>query len=164
MLCYSGPPQVSLLFTLLHFITTWWHEINLLQCSVSQKGLLESSKRRQWKKTSLQCYRALSDNCMKNKMFVSKNDRQDRSLTGQVRDQAGHCPLTCRYFQFCWPGFMLIVEGVVWLFSLGMMFEILYHFVDFWLAKTAAPPCHFSHFLFTSLQSLISANILIVIL
>ena len=25
---------------------------------------------------------------MENKMFVSKNDRQDRSLTGQVRDQA----------------------------------------------------------------------------
>ena len=32
-------------------------------------------------------------------MFVSKNDRQDESLTGQVRDQAGHCPLTSRYFQ-----------------------------------------------------------------
>ena len=26
-------------------------------------------------------------------------DRQHRSLTGQVRDQAGHCPLTGRYFQ-----------------------------------------------------------------
>ena len=38
---------------------------------------------------------------MENKMFVSKNDRQDRSLTGQVRDQAGHCPLTGRYFQPC---------------------------------------------------------------
>ena len=98
---------------------------------------------------------------MKNKMFLSKNDRQDRSLTGQVCDQASHCPLTCRYFQ---PGFVFIVEGVVWLFSLSMMFEIFCHFVDFWLAKTAAPPCHFSHFLFTSLQSLISANILIVIL
>ena len=36
---------------------------------------------------------------MENKMFVSKNDRQDESLTGQVRDQAGHCPLTGRYFQ-----------------------------------------------------------------
>ena len=36
---------------------------------------------------------------MKNKMFVSKNDRQDRSLTGQVCDQAGHCPLTGRYLQ-----------------------------------------------------------------
>ena len=36
---------------------------------------------------------------MENIMFVSKNDRQDRSLTGQVRDQAGHCLLTGRYFQ-----------------------------------------------------------------
>ena len=26
------------------------------------------------------------------KMFASKNDRQDESLTGQVHDQAGHCP------------------------------------------------------------------------
>ena len=51
------------------------------------------------KKKSIQCYRALSDNYMENKMFVSKNDRQDESLTGQVRDQAGHCPLTGCYFQ-----------------------------------------------------------------
>ena len=33
--------------------------------------------------------------------MTSQNDRQDRSLTGQVRDQAGHCPLTDRYFQPC---------------------------------------------------------------
>ena len=32
-------------------------------------------------------------------MFVSKIDRQDKSLTSQVRDQARHCPLTRRYFQ-----------------------------------------------------------------
>ena len=38
---------------------------------------------------------------MENKVFVSKNDRQDRSLTGQVLDQAGHCPLTGRYLQPC---------------------------------------------------------------
>ena len=49
---------------------------------------MQSSKKRQRKKKSLQRYRALSDNCMENKVFVSKNDRQDRSLTGQVRDQA----------------------------------------------------------------------------
>ena len=36
---------------------------------------------------------------MENKMFVSKNDRQDWSLTSQVCDQAGHCPLAGRYFQ-----------------------------------------------------------------
>ena len=36
---------------------------------------------------------------MENRVIVSKNDRQDRSLTGQVRYQAGHCPLTGRYLQ-----------------------------------------------------------------
>ena len=35
----------------------------------------QSSKKRQRKKKSLQRYRALSDNCMENKVFVSKNDR-----------------------------------------------------------------------------------------
>ena len=37
------------------------------------------------------------------KMFVSKmtgqNDQQDESLTAHVHDQAGHCPLTGRYFE-----------------------------------------------------------------
>ena len=33
--------------------------------------------------------------------MTSQNDRQDRSLTGQVRDQAGQCPLTGRCFQPC---------------------------------------------------------------
>ena len=31
--------------------------------------------------------------------MTGQNDRQDRSLTGQVCDQAGHCPLTGRYLQ-----------------------------------------------------------------
>ena len=31
--------------------------------------------------------------------MTGQNDRQDRSLTGQVNDQAGHCPLTGRYLQ-----------------------------------------------------------------
>ena len=62
---------------------------------------MQSSKKRQRKKKSLQRSRALSDNRMENKVFVSKNDQQDRSLTGQVRDQAGHCPLTGRYLQPC---------------------------------------------------------------
>ena len=26
--------------------------------------------------------------------MTGQNDRQDRSLTGQVHNQAGHCPLT----------------------------------------------------------------------
>jgi len=31
--------------------------------------------------------------------MTGQNDRQDPSSTGQVRDQAGHCSLTDRYFQ-----------------------------------------------------------------
>ena len=31
--------------------------------------------------------------------MTGQNDWQDESLTGQVRDQAEHCPLTGRYFQ-----------------------------------------------------------------
>ena len=36
---------------------------------------------------------------MENKMFISKNDRQDESLTGQVCDQAG-----------CWPAVIFSPE------------------------------------------------------
>ena len=35
------------------------------------------------------------------KRQASKNDRPDESLTGQAHDQAGHCPLTGRYFDPC---------------------------------------------------------------
>ena len=38
------------------------------------------------------------DRCYYIKM-TGQNDRQDWSLTGQVRDQAGHCPLTGGYLQ-----------------------------------------------------------------
>ena len=31
--------------------------------------------------------------------MTGQNNRQDESLTGQVHDQAGHCPLTGRYFE-----------------------------------------------------------------
>ena len=31
--------------------------------------------------------------------MTGRNDRRDESLTGQVHDQAGHCPLTGRYFE-----------------------------------------------------------------
>ena len=33
--------------------------------------------------------------------MTGQNHRQDESLTGQVRNQAGHRPLTGRYFQPC---------------------------------------------------------------
>ena len=38
--------------------------------------------------------------CLYPKM-AGQNDGQNESLAGQVRDQAGHCPLTGRYFQPC---------------------------------------------------------------
>ena len=33
--------------------------------------------------------------------MTGQNDRPDESLTGQAHDQAGHCPLTGRYFELC---------------------------------------------------------------
>ena len=50
---------------------------------------------------------ALSGNYMENILkgsrpkMTGQNDRQDESLTGQVHDKAGHCPLTGRYFEPC---------------------------------------------------------------
>ena len=40
--------------------------------------------------------------------MTGQNDRPDESLTGQVHDKAGQCPLTGRYFEH-WiiMGFML---------------------------------------------------------
>ena len=48
---------------------------------------------------------ALSSNYMENILkgslpkLIGQNERQDESLTGQVHDQAGHCPLTGRFFE-----------------------------------------------------------------
>ena len=48
---------------------------------------------------------ALSSNYMENILkgslpkLTGQNERQDKSLTGQVHDQAGHCPLTGRFFE-----------------------------------------------------------------
>ena len=33
--------------------------------------------------------------------MTRQNDQQHMSLTGQVNNQAGHCPLTGRYFEPC---------------------------------------------------------------
>ena len=58
---------------------------------------MQSSKKRQRKKKSLQRYRALSDNCMENKVFVSKNDRSgpefDRSSPRSGRTLSVDRPL-----------------------------------------------------------------------
>ena len=40
--------------------------------------------------------------------MAGQNDQQDESLTGQVSDQAGHCPLTGRYFQPWKRGFVTV--------------------------------------------------------
>ena len=42
--------------------------------------------------------------------MTGQNDRQDESLTGQVRDKAGRFPLTGRYFQPCWLNLRLVFE------------------------------------------------------
>ena len=42
--------------------------------------------------------------------MTGQNDRQDESLTGQALDQAGHCPLTGRYFEPCKP----VLSGRSW--------------------------------------------------
>ena len=52
------------------------------------------------------------------KMFASKNDWQDESLTSQVHDQAAHCPLTGHYFEPCshvfnYPGLLMLANGVI---------------------------------------------------
>ena len=31
--------------------------------------------------------------------MTGQSDQHDQSLTGQVHDQTGHCPLTGRYFK-----------------------------------------------------------------
>ena len=42
--------------------------------------------------------------------MTGQNDRPDESLTGQAHDQAGHCPLTGRYFEPCDYKFFLGFE------------------------------------------------------
>ena len=61
--------------------------------------------------------RSLLCKVAKKYMLLSKNNWQDQSLTGQVRNQAGHCPLTGCYFQpwwwnkSCWPRYC--IEGIM---------------------------------------------------
>ena len=44
--------------------------------------------------------------------MTCQNDRQDRSLTGQVLDQAGHCPLTGRYLQPCYVKVLIFFKRI----------------------------------------------------
>ena len=80
----------------------------------SLKPLVQSSdkKKSQTKKRSVKRYRA---KCIKRQLMeniikcsypkmTGQNDQPDESLTGQVHDQAGHCPLTGCYFEPCSHG------------------------------------------------------------
>ena len=53
---------------------------------------------------------ALSD---KHPKMTGQNDRPDESLTGQARNQTGHCPLTGRYFEPCIVS-KLLMKYIVW--------------------------------------------------
>ena len=74
--------------------------------SFSLKVLVQSMKKGKEKEMTTE-QNALSGNYMENILKGShpkmsgQNDRQDESLTGQVHDQAGHCPLTGRCFEPC---------------------------------------------------------------
>ena len=51
--------------------------------------------------------------------MTGQNDRQDRSLTSQVHDQAGHRPLTGRYLQPCTPELSdKVIEGSFFAFEI----------------------------------------------
>ena len=71
------------------------------------KVLVQNMKKKAKKKNDYSVIEqnTLSSNYMENIFKGSlpkrtgQNDRQDESLTGQVHDQAGHCPLTGRYFE-----------------------------------------------------------------
>ena len=77
-----------------------WHSFSL-------KVLVHSMKRKRQRKNDYSVIEqnALSSNYMENILkgllpkMTGQNNWQDESLTGQVHNQAGHCPLTGRYFE-----------------------------------------------------------------
>ena len=77
-----------------------WHSFSL-------KVLVHSMKNKRQRKNDYSVIEqnALSSNYMENILkgllpkMTGQNNWQDESLTGQVHDQAGHCPLTSRYFE-----------------------------------------------------------------
>ena len=66
----------------------------------SLKGLVQSSKKKPKKAAN---YIVIEQNALSDKhpKMTGQNDRPDESLTGQAHYQAGHCPLTDRYFETC---------------------------------------------------------------
>ena len=77
-----------------------WHSFSL-------KVLVHSMKKKRQRKNdySVMEQNALSSNYMENILkgllpkMTGQNNWQDESLTSQVHNQAGHCPLTGRYFE-----------------------------------------------------------------
>ena len=77
-----------------------WHSFSL-------KVLVHSMKNKRQRKNDYSVIEqnALSSNYMENILkgllpkMTGQNNWQDESLTGQVQDQAGHCPLTGCYFE-----------------------------------------------------------------
>ena len=77
-----------------------WHSFSL-------KVLVHSMKKKRQRKNdySVMEQNTLSSNYMENILkgllpkMTGQNNWQDESLTGQVHNQAGHCPLTGRYFE-----------------------------------------------------------------
>ena len=75
--------------------------------SFSLKVLVHSMKKKRQRKNDYSVIEqnALSSNYMENILkgllpkMTGQNNWQDESLTGQVHNQAGHCPLTGRYFE-----------------------------------------------------------------
>ena len=64
------------------------------------KGFSAKQQKKQKKAAN---YSVIEQNALSNKYpkMTGQNDRPDESLTGQAHDQAGHCPLTGRYFEPC---------------------------------------------------------------
>ena len=63
----------------------------------------EFSAKQQKKPKKAANYSIIEQNALSDKhpKMTGQNDRPDESLTGQAHDQAGHCPLTGRYFEAC---------------------------------------------------------------
>ena len=66
----------------------------------SLKGLVQSSEKKPKKAAN---YSVIEQNALSDKhpKMTGQNDRPDEILTGQAHNQAGHCPLTGRYFEPC---------------------------------------------------------------
>ena len=86
MFAYVPPKKVALLIT--------------AKQNVSFKGFSAKQQKKPKKGAN---YSVIEQNALSDKhpKMTGQNDRPDESMTGQAHDQAGHCPLTGRYFEPC---------------------------------------------------------------